>query len=255
MILKVLIINHFVLARNPFFEAYLESDFLGKLIFIGLIALSIWSWTILIQKLWITIQARKLADSFQEAFRMQKFNPLGLDISATSEDKIKNPFLEIYQVIKKNALEMLNKNRQFSQSDKQKNPGISYLSTADIDFVESQLITTISTQTKKLEKNLFFLSTIVALAPFLGLLGTVWGILTTFSELQIHGGGSSHESVLSGLSLALAATVLGLIAAIPALIGYNYLKHNIKDFQTDMECFSNEVLACVELQYRQVDLK
>jgi biopolymer transport protein TolQ len=249
------ILKHFILARNPFFDAYLESDFLGKVIFIGLITLSIWSWTILFQKLWMTIKVKRLANRFQEVFRMQKFNPLSLDVSFAQEEKERNPFLEVYQVIKKHTLEMLNKNRQFGQTESQKGSGISYLSTADIDFVESQLMTTISNQTKQLEKNLFFLSTIVALAPFLGLLGTVWGILTTFSELQIHSGGTSHQSVLAGLSLALAATVLGLIAAIPALVGYNYLKHNIRDFQTDMECFSNEVLASVELQYRQVDLK
>ena len=67
-------------------------------------------------------------------------------------------------------------------------------------------------------------------------------------------GGGGHASVLSGLSLALATTVLGLLDAIPALIGYNYLKNSIRDFQTDMESYSNEMLASVELQYRRVDV-
>jgi biopolymer transport protein TolQ len=110
-------------------------------------------------------------------------------------------------------------------------------------------------QTKFLEKSLYVLSTTVSLAPFLGLLGTVWGILTTFSELQNQGTGNTHQMVLGGLSLALATTVLGLIDAIPALIGFNYLKNDVKDFQTEMESFSNELLASVELQYRQVDIK
>ena len=86
----------------------------------------------------------------------------------------------------------------------------------------------------------------------MGLLGTVWGILTTFSELQ-SATGPTNQTVLSGLSLALATTVLGLIDAIPALIGYNYLKNSIRDFETDMEGFSTEILASVELQYRRVD--
>jgi biopolymer transport protein TolQ len=59
--------------------------------------------------------------------------------------------------------------------------------------------------------------------------------------------------VLGGLSLALATTVLGLLDAIPALIGYNYLKNTIRDFTTEMEGFSNEILAAVELQYRKVE--
>jgi biopolymer transport protein TolQ len=93
------------------------------------------------------------------------------------------------------------------------------------------------------------------LAPFLGLLGTVWGILTTFSELQVQGSSSSHQMVLGGLSLALATTVFGLIDAIPALIGYNYLKNTIRDFQTEMEKFASELLASIEMQYRKVDLE
>lgn len=59
--------------------------------------------------------------------------------------------------------------------------------------------------------------------------------------------------VLSGLSLALATTVLGLIDAIPALIGYNYLKNSIRDFAMEMEGFSNDLLTSVELEYRKMD--
>jgi biopolymer transport protein TolQ len=112
----------------------------------------------------------------------------------------------------------------------------------------------VATQTKTLEKNLFLLSTVVSLAPFLGLLGTIWGILTTFSELQSHTAGGTHQMVLGGLSLALATTVLGLLDAIPALIGYNYLKNAIREFQTEMEGFANEILASIEMQYRKVDV-
>jgi biopolymer transport protein TolQ len=240
------------LAANPFFEAYIQSDFMGKLIFLGLLALSIASWTVLFQKMIYTRKARLQSQRFQEAFQMQKLNPLSLEITPQTKTAT-NPFLNIYQVMRKHTLDILNKNHRFSPSDKENQP--SYLSPTDIDFVESHLATTIASQTKQLEKNLYVLSTIVTLAPFLGLLGTVWGILTTFSELQTHVSGSAHQMVLGGLSLALATTVLGLIDAIPALIGYNYLKNKIKDFQTDMEGFANEMLSSVELQYRQVDVK
>ena len=134
------------------------------------------------------------------------------------------------------------------------NDSVSYMSAADIDFVQSHLMIAVANQTKFLEKNLFMLSTIVSLAPFLGLLGTVWGILTTFSAMQTEAAGSAHSMVLGGISLALATTVLGLIDAIPALIGYNYLKNSVRDFQTDMEGFSNELLATVEIYYRKVDV-
>jgi biopolymer transport protein TolQ len=189
-------------------------------------------------------------------FQLQKQNPLNLDCNSVAKNQIANPFQEIYSVLKKHTIDILNKNRRFSQkSQKQaQNPEVSYLSPSDIDFVDAHLATNVAHQTKNLEKNLFILATVVSLAPFLGLLGTVWGILTTFSELQTQGGGSTHQMVLGGLSLALATTVLGLVDAIPALIGYNYLKNNIRDFEIEMEGFSTEILACVEMQYRQVDL-
>ncbi|MFN4173661.1 MAG: MotA/TolQ/ExbB proton channel family protein [Parachlamydiaceae bacterium] len=242
-------LNYFILVGNPFFDAYNQSDYLGKLIFILLVSLSIISWVILINKFWITQQARKLSQQFWETFQLQRLNPLSLEID-NSKLKLKNsPFQELYIALKKNTLEILQKNRTF----KGKEENSAYLSPTDIDFIQAQLMTQVSNSTKDLEKNLFILSTIVTLAPFLGLLGTVWGILNSFSEMQAVSSAGS-QSVLSGLSLALATTVLGLLDAIPALIGYNYLKNASRDFETDMQSFSNEMIAAVELQYRQVDI-
>lgn len=241
-------VNNFVLISNPFFDAYSESDYLGKLIFIGLFSLSIISWILIIYKTWATIDARKNSRAFWETFQVQRLNPLSLNVENSTVPLQKSPFLVLYLNLKKYTLEILHKKKQFSGEEA---AAPSYLSPTDIDFIQAHLSTTVSTQIQRLEKNLFILSTCVSLSPFLGLLGTVWGILTTFSEMQVAAG--THQSVLSGLSLALATTVLGLLGAIPALIGYNYLKYTIQDFQTDMESFSNEILASVELQYRKVD--
>lgn len=242
-------VNRFLLlAGNPFVDAYIQSDLLGKLIFIGLIILSVVSWVILIHKTWVTYQARKYSAQFYEAFQGQKLNPLGVDYDSNQLKKGPNPFLEIYLALKRHTVDMLNKNRRFGHKQN------ASLSTTDIDFVDSQLETAIANQTKSLEKNLFILSTIVSLAPFLGLLGTVWGILTSFSEMQANTGGGTHQMVIGGLSLALATTVIGLIDAIPALIGYNYLKNTIRDFETEMEGFSTEILSTVEMHYRSVDI-
>lgn len=247
-------VQTFFLASNPFFDAYIHSDFLGKLIFIGLIALSVITWILLIHKVWLTQRAKKFSTQFYEAFQLQKGNPLSLECEHSFQKKFPNPFRSLYLVLKKHTLDILNKNRRFGKHSGEGGKEVgSYLSPTDIDFVEAHLMATVASQTKDLEKNLFILSTIVSLAPFLGLLGTVWGILTTFSEMQTQTAGSTHQMVLGGLSLALATTVLGLIDAIPALIGYNYLKNTIADFQTEMDGFSNEILASVEMQYRKVD--
>lgn len=250
-------VNNLFLASNPFIDAYFESDFLGKLIFIGLYSLSICSWIIIGHKWWITYLARKQSVQIYKAFEMQRMNPLSLDCEHLVKRYQPNPFLDLYMVLKKHTLEILKKNRRYSQQTgtlSSEEPAVSYMSPSDIDFVQSHLMSSVANQTKFLEKNLFILSTIVSLAPFLGLLGTVWGILTTFSDLQTQNTGGAHSMVLGGISLALATTVLGLIDAIPALMGYNYLRNNVRDFQTDMEGFSNELLASVEMYYRKVDV-
>lgn len=247
-------VNNFILGTNPFFEAYTQSDLLGKIIFLGLYFLSICSWFVLLHKIWLTYQAKKYAARFQEVFQMQRLNPLGLDFEHLSQKKTVNPFLDLYKVLKKQSLEVLAKNRHFNRLQDNDVSTPASLSLSDVDFVASHLSTQVALEVKNLEKNLYILSTTVSLAPFLGLLGTVWGILTSFSAMQSQAGGNTHQMILSGLSLALATTVLGLIDAIPALIGYNYLKNSIRDFSTDMEGFSNEILAAVELQYRKVEI-
>lgn len=250
-----MIINIWVLGSNPFVDAYVHSDWLGKIIFLALLLLSIVTWVLLIYKIRVTSQAKSAARQFQLAFEEQRHAPLGL--SCPDEEHgaaATHPFLTLYMTLKRQTVEILNKNRQFSQV-KKGSSAPSCLSPSDIDLVGSHLVSAISTQIKALESHLYLLSTIVSLGPFLGLLGTVWGILTTFSDMQTQsGGGGAHQMVLGGLSLALATTVLGLIDAIPALVGYNYLKNTIRDFEVDMESFSNQVLASVELQYRQVDI-
>lgn len=235
---------------NPFYQAYLYSDFLGKVIFLSLIAISILSWTILIHKIFYTRQAKRNSLEFYKIFNKKPRNALNFEKEQQFKHKSPNPFYELYQVLKRKTVEMLNKNRAFSQ-----NKGdISYLSPTDVETIDSMLFSKTAFLVKFLEKNLFILAIIVGLSPLLGILGTVWGILNTFSELRAHALASTNQMVLGGISLALTTTVLGILNAIPALIAYNYLKNYISNFETEMDGFSSEMLASVEMQYRKVNL-
>lgn len=256
-------VNIILLNANPFFEAYGHSDAFGRLIFLSLYFLSICSWAILIYKLWIIHQAKRNSFRFYEAFLLHKSSPLSLDCDILQKERSINPFLDLYTVLKNKSFEIFAKNRMLQQTqkgeskneiDKSENlfsssKATSRLSLGDIDYLSSHLATQVASQVKYLEKYLYVLSTTVSLAPFLGLLGTIWGILITFSELQTQSATGTHQMVLGGLSLALAATVLGLLNAIPALIGYNYLKNSVRDFSVEMEGFANDILTSVELQY------
>ncbi|MCB1118892.1 MAG: MotA/TolQ/ExbB proton channel family protein [Chlamydiia bacterium] len=239
-------LHNYILASNPFFDAYFHSDFLGKVIFLSIILLSIITWIVIGYKGWLLRQVKRNCHSFRTHFLKEKrSNPLALEYRSTPL----NPYGNLYVSLKTATREILHKNRYFGQQEQ----NVASLSADDIDLVEARLETMIANEVKFLDQNLFILSTIVALAPFLGLLGTVWGILTAFSEMQVQSGITSSQTVIGALSLALATTVLGLIDAIPALIGYNTFKDWIRRFEIDLEQFSHELLSAVELQYRRVE--
>lgn len=238
-----------------FASAYFQSDLFGKLIFLSLFLLSVICWVVLVHKIKMTRKVRAISFLFQESFQKNKEHLLRLEkahLPQPSSDAIPNPFSDILFALKTKTLEVLNKNRFFAQSAG-KDLAV-YLSPTDLELIESSVLTTISAQTKALEKNLFILSTIITLAPFLGLLGTVWGILITFAELHHGGPASSNSVILGGLSTALTTTVIGLVIAIPALISYNYLKNATKKLSSDMEDFLYDLLSILELQYRKSDL-
>ncbi len=166
-------------------------------------------------------------------FTSQKNTPLNIPLP-----KNHNPLTLLYRRLQGLSGEILAKNQALQQS--------TALSKEDIELIQSGLAGEVAIQSKRLERHLFLLPTVVSLAPFLGLLGTVWGILLTLSELETDAANLS----MGGLSMALATTVLGLLVAIPPLIGYNYLKAKLRDFFVDMYTFSQQTLAAVELQYR-----
>ncbi len=242
---------------EAFVTAYTQSDILGKLIILGLVSLSIICWVVLIQKIWMTRQIENISQSFHKAYLINKERLLHLDLNELPKPKnrsIPHPYAEIFSDLKSKTIEVLNKNLHFSTQRTGEQKAEAYLSPDDLGIVESFVLTTISAQVKRLEKNLFILSTIITLAPFLGLLGTVWGILITFSELGNGASASSNMAVLGGLSTALATTVMGLIIAIPALVSYNYLKNSVKNYSSSMEDFLYQLLSSVELHYRKVDV-
>lgn len=223
-----------LLQGNPFVSSYLQTDWFGKLVFWALFLLSILSWVILIYRTWILFQVRKQGKELMDQFSPKE--PLQLQFARPLTGtllEVPHPFFAIYKAFKQKAL-LLMQGQRFSESD--------------LSLVEAQLQVAINSQMKLLEKHLFILSTITTLGPFLGLLGTVWGILMTFSQMGLKTA-ASHQ-LLSGLSLALAATVVGLVVAIPSLVGFNYLKNSLRELKRDLEEFSYLLISSLEIRYR-----
>lgn len=128
----------------------------------------------------------------------------------------------------------------------------SFLSERDMVLLAEMSNSALHDQQKTLRHNLFLLSVITTLAPFLGLLGTVWGILITFGQMQ----GSSanpltNQAILGGLSTALTTTVLGLLIAIPSLLFYTYISNRISSIFGDTESLLTDALFKIDTFYRK----
>lgn len=227
-----------------FFKSYADSDIFGKLIFVMLFALSVISWTVLVRKIKLIKFVKSQGKDTQDKVE-------GSDLKSILFEKSillsQNPFSTVLEAISSKTSQILHKNHHFKESQR------TFLSQRDMQVIDEFSSMTIYKEIKSLGNDLFILSTVVSLAPFLGILGTVWGILISLGELQ-RSSGASNSIVLGGLSTALATTVLGLVIAIPALIAYNYLKNALSQIGSEMEGFSHHILSELELAYRNVEV-
>lgn len=205
---------------NPV-KLILEADIVVKAVIILLILLSIISWAIIIQKMLLFRKVSENIEKFMTYFQGQTHvDPL----VETSQNATLNPlasmFLAAYQAFTRN------KRRQ---PDAQ-----------NINAVEHALERAKASEVSFLENRVSFLATTGSSAPFIGLFGTVWGIMNAF--LSIGAKGATNLAVVApGIAEALIATAIGLVAAIPAVIGYNYCVGRIRTFTQSMEQFSSEL--------------
>jgi biopolymer transport protein TolQ len=240
---------------NAFVLSYTQSDLFGQLIILSLAGLSILSWVILSYKMWMFKKIKLFSEAYQTAVESSKVPLLTLEsqsLAVPPTPGVSQPFEEIFEAFKHKTIEVLNKNHYFLTQGHQTTSSV-HLTSTDLDLVESYLLSIISAQNKVLERNLYILATIIPLAPFIGLLGTVWGILVSFAGLQSGGSVGSNAAVLSGISTALAATVMGLLIAIPALIAYNHFRNTLRFYQAERDDFLTRLIFIVALQYKKVE--
>jgi biopolymer transport protein TolQ len=135
-----------------------------------------------------------------------------------------------------------------SPTVKETDESLPNLEMKGIDNVERALNRACSAEATKLESTLSFLATTGSASPFIGLFGTVWGIMDTFRGIGTRGS-ATLAVVAPGISEALIATAAGLAAAIPAVIFYNYYLNKVKDMSGEMDNFASEVLNIIERYY------
>jgi biopolymer transport protein TolQ len=195
-------------------------------ILIVLICFSLYSWTVIFSKMGLLRGARRNNTRFLRAFR----KAAGMEaVMVASEQFRPSPLVAVFDF----GYEELE--RQVKARGKMSNRGA----------IERTLQLGVSEELTKLERNMNWLATTASVTPFIGLMGTVMGIIKAFNDLSSMGS-TSLKAVGPGISVALIATAVGLFAAIPAAIFYNYFGHLIKEMGTRMDDFSLEFLNLAE---------
>jgi biopolymer transport protein TolQ len=215
------------------FRLITDASLVVQLVLLILLFFSVFSWAIIFFKRRTIKTASSQSERFLKAFRRSK------NLSEVNEAARKyqgSPLAALFQSGFKELAHL-------SRSNPPNSPG-----NAKFESLSRVLTKASNAEISRLEKMMSFLATTGSVTPFIGLFGTVWGIMDAFQRIGIVRS-ASLVTVAPGIAEALIATAFGLFAAIPAVIAYNYFLHRIKDLITEMEDFSLEFLNIAERLY------
>ena len=212
-----------------------------KLVLLVLVYFSVVSWAIIFLKFRVIHRATRDSEKFLDFFWAKKrFDLIGQGL----KDYPYSPLVVLFREGYKELIKV-----QGRRSGEQEHPGVS----ADVGGAENvgrALRRATTLEIHRLEKFLTFLATTGSTAPFIGLFGTVWGIMDAFHGIG-KTGSASLAVVAPGISEALVATALGLVAAIPAVVAYNHFVNKVNVLSGEMDNFSQEFLNIVERSVRR----
>jgi biopolymer transport protein TolQ len=213
------------LASNTDFSLwslFIRADFIVKSVILMLIGCSIYSWAIIIEKFRLFKKINLESEEFEEKFWKSKsaetfYNSLPANLE--------NPTASLF----KDSMQTLLKAKNKSNLNER---------------MSSMLEVNIEKQMSKIDRGFTFLATVGSTAPFIGLFGTVWGIMNSFQSIAISRN-TSLAIVAPGIAEALFATALGLLAAIPAVVAYNKFNNDSKKYTQKLENFSKRFLSII----------
>jgi biopolymer transport protein TolQ len=205
-------------------QLFLRADFVVKSVIVILIAASVFSWALIFEKYRLFKRIEKSTNSFEEKFWKSKSAE---SFYNTLTNKDKDPMANVFQ----SAMIELIKTKSKSSS-------------VQSNRVSRVIEISADKEIKLIEKHFTFLATVGSTAPFIGLFGTVWGIMNSFQSIAISRN-TSLAIVAPGIAEALFATALGLLAAIPAVVAYNKFNSDSKKYTGRIENFSKRFISII----------
>jgi biopolymer transport protein TolQ len=222
-----------------FWGLIIEADFIVKIVMIILLIASIWSWAIIIDKSRKFIRLKKQADIFESAFWS------GDSLEELYEKQANSPEHPLASVFVAGMYEWTRVNDKNTLSNEKIQAGLQ-------DRIHQVMHVAVTRELENIEKNIGYLATVGSTAPFIGLFGTVWGIMNSFQSIALSKD-TSLAVVAPGIAEALLATALGLLAAIPAVIAYNKLSNSLNSYATKLQNFASEFEALLSRHLSEQD--
>ena len=209
----------------------------AKIIIFTLLIFSIMAWSVMGSKAVQMRRAKKLNQLFNAEFRHQN------NVLAIHDRRIQVDGCPLFTVYQEGCMEL--DARLKTASGEGRKP---VLSLKAMEHVKRTLERAVAQESLKLESGLILLAIAVSGAPFLGLLGTVWGVMSTFGHVALQQS-ASLTAMAPGVAAALITTVAGLLVAIPSMFGYNWLVHNLRVLTVELDNFAQELVSRMEIEY------
>jgi biopolymer transport protein TolQ len=211
----------------------------------ALALLSVWSWGIFLYKWWTFRRAARQSTQFLDVFRRSnKFS----EVQAVCRSLGDSPLVGLFQTGYTELTAQLRQTAPETANGPNPRPAAGRPTLKSLAAVDRALLRASAVEVNKLESRVTFLATVASMAPFVGLFGTVWGIMGAFEQIGATGS-TNLQAVGTPIAEALIATAAGLAAAIPAVLFYNYLTQRVKIFASEMDDFSMEFLNIAERNF------
>lgn len=225
--------------------AFEQSTLPGRLVLLALFLGSVLAWTVMVTKFRVIRRAQQLRDRFLTLFRADR-QPLHLFWERARFEG--TPAFSVYKAgCRELCFQMLG-SAEVDDTFRARLESAPKISASQMRMVQTALERAVGENALRLEAQMIFLATAVSGAPFLGLLGTVWGVMDTFSDVA-KAGSANLAAMAPGVSAALITTVTGLLVAIPAMFGYNYLVTTIRAMIVELDNFAAELVSAFEHRY------
>lgn len=234
-----------IVAGKKLTDLVAESSFFAKIVLLILVTFSVVSWAIIIYKYFELKRNARAADSFVAEFRRRR--SLEKSFSALTRMR-RSPMSHIYETALV-ELETISEHKGDRQGPSD-NPR-RVIDDEHLDHITEAMDRAGTDEMLRLERYVVFLATTANASPFLGLLGTVWGIMESFAQIGVSGT-ATLAVVAPGIAEALIATVAGLAAAIPALIAYNFYISKLRQMGGHIDNFKSELLSAIKKELTAV---